>query len=149
MGGVCRAAGSPATHAGDGSAESVVGGGDTIMAWLRTSLGHGADRVSIVYRRTRSELVVDEEELGETEREGVRMEFLASPIEILGVDGKVSGVMGGAGEFAVIVVEQHARLALALTRDAIVLDRGQVVHRSTSEALLGQPEILDRLVAVA
>jgi ferredoxin len=37
-------------------------------------------------------LVVDEEELGETEREGVRMEFLASPVEVLGEDGKVTGV---------------------------------------------------------
>ena len=70
----------------------VIGGGYTAMDCSRTSLRHGADRVSIVYRRTRSELVVDEEELGETEREGVRMEFLASPIEILGEDGKVSGV---------------------------------------------------------
>ena len=70
----------------------VIGGGYTAMDCSRTSLRHGAERVSIVYRRTRSELVVDEEELGETEREGVRMEFLASPIEILGEDGKVSGV---------------------------------------------------------
>ena len=62
------------------------------MDCSRTSLRHGADHVSIVYRRTRSELVVDEEELGETEREGVRMEFLASPIEILGENGKVAGV---------------------------------------------------------
>ena len=42
--------------------------------------------MTIAYRRTRSELVVDEEELGETEREGVRMEFLASPIEVIGDD---------------------------------------------------------------
>ena len=70
----------------------VIGGGYTAMDCSRTSLRHGADRVSIVYRRTRSELVVDEEELGETEREGVRMEFLASPIEIIGKDGKVTGV---------------------------------------------------------
>ncbi len=70
----------------------VIGGGYTAMDCSRTSLRHGADRVSIVYRRTRSELVVDEEELGETEREGVRMEFLASPIEVLGKDGKVTGV---------------------------------------------------------
>ena len=70
----------------------VIGGGYTAMDCSRTSLRHGADRVSIVYRRTRSELVVDEEELGETEREGVRMEFLASPIEVLGEDGKVTGV---------------------------------------------------------
>ena len=70
----------------------VVGGGYTAMDCSRTSLRHGAENVSIVYRRTRSELVVDEEELGETEREGVRMEFLASPIEILGEDGHVTGV---------------------------------------------------------
>ena len=70
----------------------VIGGGYTAMDCSRTSLRHGAEHVSIVYRRTRSELVVDEEELGETEREGVRMEFLASPIEIIGEDGKVAGV---------------------------------------------------------
>ena len=57
------------------------------MDCSRTSLRHGAENVTIVYRRTRSELVVDDEELGETEREGVRMEFLASPIEIIGEDG--------------------------------------------------------------
>src|SRR5450755_4442968 len=61
---------------------------------------------------------------------------------------RVIGELVRAGEFAVIVVEQHARLALALTRDAIVLDRGQVVHRSASEELLSHPEMLDRLVAV-
>src|SRR6185369_14179491 len=42
----------------------VIGGGDTAMDCSRTSLRHGADHVAIVYRRTRSELVVDEEELG-------------------------------------------------------------------------------------
>ena len=70
----------------------VIGGGYTAMDCSRTSLRHGADHVSIVYRRTRSELVVDDEELGETEREGVRMEFLASPTAIVGEDGKVTGV---------------------------------------------------------
>src|SRR4030095_8881470 len=70
----------------------VIGGGYTAMDCSRTSLRHGAEHVSIVYRRTRSELVVDEEELGETEREGVRMEFLASPVEVLGEDGEVTGV---------------------------------------------------------
>ncbi len=62
----------------------VIGGGYTAMDCSRTSLRHGAQNVTIAYRRTRSELVVDEEELGETEREGVRMEFLVSPVEILG-----------------------------------------------------------------
>jgi NADPH-dependent glutamate synthase beta subunit-like oxidoreductase/ferredoxin len=70
----------------------IIGGGYTAMDCSRTSLRHGAENVTIAYRRTRSELVVDEEELGETEREGVRMEFLASPTEILGEGGRVTGV---------------------------------------------------------
>jgi branched-chain amino acid transport system ATP-binding protein len=52
-------------------------------------------------------------------------------------------------QMSVIIVEQHARLALSLTRRAIVLDRGRIVHESDSASLLGDPERLDRLVAVA
>lgn len=70
----------------------IIGGGYTAMDCSRTSLRHAAQNVTIAYRRTRSELVVDEEELGETEREGVNMEFLASPIEVLGENGKVTGI---------------------------------------------------------
>jgi branched-chain amino acid transport system ATP-binding protein len=62
---------------------------------------------------------------------------------------KVIGQIVRAGEFAVIVVEQHARLALGFTTQAIVLDRGRVVHRAASEALLADPATLERLVAVA
>jgi branched-chain amino acid transport system ATP-binding protein len=53
------------------------------------------------------------------------------------------------GGMAVIVVEQHAKLALSLTRQAMVLERGRVVHRAPSEALLRDPDTLHRLVAVA
>jgi branched-chain amino acid transport system ATP-binding protein len=50
---------------------------------------------------------------------------------------------------SVIVVEQHARLALSMTRQAIVLDRGRIVHESSSASLLDDRATLDRLVAVA
>jgi len=53
------------------------------------------------------------------------------------------------GGMAVIIVEQHAKLALSLTRQAIVLERGRVVHRAASESLLKEPETLRRLIAVA
>jgi branched-chain amino acid transport system ATP-binding protein len=62
---------------------------------------------------------------------------------------RLIGELVRAREFAVIVVEQHARLALQLTQQAIVLDRGRIVHRSGSDELLRDPESLDRLVAVA
>jgi len=68
----------------------VIGGGYTAMDCARTSLRYGAENVTIAYRRTRSELVVDEEELGETEREGVNLDFLVSPIELIGEDGKLT-----------------------------------------------------------
>ncbi len=50
---------------------------------------------------------------------------------------------------AVILVEQHARLALELTRRALVLDRGRIVHASASADLLADAPLLQRLVAVA
>ena len=53
------------------------------------------------------------------------------------------------GGMAVIVVEQHAKLALSLTRNALVLDRGRIVHRGPSQDLLNDPDTLHRLVAVA
>ena len=53
------------------------------------------------------------------------------------------------GALAVIIVEQHARLALGITRQAIVLERGRVVHAATSASLLDDRATLDRLVSVA
>jgi NADPH-dependent glutamate synthase beta subunit-like oxidoreductase/ferredoxin len=73
-----------------GSNVIVIGGGYTAMDCARTSLRYGAANVTIAYRRTRSELVVDEEELGETEREGVNLDFLVSPIELIGEDGRLT-----------------------------------------------------------
>jgi len=50
------------------------------------------------------------------------------------------------GGMALVVVEQHARIALSLTEHAIVLDRGRIVHRGASQELLDQPETLHRLL---
>ena len=62
---------------------------------------------------------------------------------------RVIGEIARAGEFALILVEQHARLALELTQQVIVLDRGRVVHRGGSAELLGDPATLGRLITVA
>jgi len=75
------------------------------------------------------------------------MEGLA-PIIVQGLM-KVIRRLVTEGGMTVIVVEQHAKLALTLTRTAIVLDRGRVVHRADSAALLDDPDTLHRLVAVS
>jgi branched-chain amino acid transport system ATP-binding protein len=53
------------------------------------------------------------------------------------------------GGMAIIIVEQHAKLALTLAKHAVVLDRGRVVHQSESESLLADAQTLNRLVAVS
>ena len=71
----------------------VLGGGYTAMDCASTSWRLGAEDIYIVYRRGRDEMVVDEEELTETAREGMEFIYLASPVEVLtGQDGKVRGV---------------------------------------------------------
>jgi branched-chain amino acid transport system ATP-binding protein len=47
-----------------------------------------------------------------------------------------------------IVVEQHPRMVLAVTDDAIVLDRGGVAYRASSAALLADPAPLDTWLGV-
>jgi len=49
---------------------------------------------------------------------------------------------------ASIVVEQHPVLALEMTHQAIVLERGTVVHAGPSAALVDEPALLERLLGV-
>ena len=71
-----------------------------------------------------------------------------APIVVAGVVKVVQGLVR-SGEFAVIIVEQHVRVALSLTKQAIVLDRGRVVHQAASADVLAAPAMLDRWVALA
>jgi branched-chain amino acid transport system ATP-binding protein len=48
-----------------------------------------------------------------------------------------------------IVVEQHPHLVLGVTDDAIVLDRGGIAYRATSEDLRSDPSPLDAWLGVA
>jgi branched-chain amino acid transport system ATP-binding protein len=49
---------------------------------------------------------------------------------------------------AVVLVEQHAEIALGLTDEAIVLERGSVVHRARSRELLEDGAALDRFIGL-
>ena len=75
------------------------------------------------------------------------MEGLA-PIIVQELMAVIRELVSGGG-MTVIVVEQHAKLALSLTRQAVVLERGRVVHRSSSDALQDDPQTLHRLIAVS
>ena len=49
---------------------------------------------------------------------------------------------------AMILVEQHAEIALSLTEQALVIERGRVAHAGPSAALLSDEALLERYVGV-
>jgi branched-chain amino acid transport system ATP-binding protein len=54
-----------------------------------------------------------------------------------------------AGEGAtIILVEQHTEVALSLTEDAVVIERGSIVHRAPSRTLANDAATLERLVGL-
>jgi branched-chain amino acid transport system ATP-binding protein len=50
---------------------------------------------------------------------------------------------------AVVLVEQHARLALEFAANVVVLDRGKIVYGGASKPLLDDPQKLANLIGVA
>ena len=48
-----------------------------------------------------------------------------------------------------LLTEQHARLALEFSDQAIILDRGRIVHAAAAAELLRDPERLSTLIGVA
>lgn len=62
----------------------VVGGGNVAMDAARTALRLGAEKVSIVYRRSMAELPARKEEVEHAMEEGIDFQLLRNPIEILG-----------------------------------------------------------------
>ena len=61
----------------------VVGGGNTAMDAVRSSLRLGARSASIYYRRTEKEMPARVEEVHHAKDEGVQFEFLVAPTEVL------------------------------------------------------------------
>ena len=47
-----------------------------------------------------------------------------------------------------IIVEQHPQMILAISDQALVLDRGQVVLQESAPTLLSRPDLLDDLLGV-
>ena len=71
---------------------AVIGGGNVAMDVCRSAVRLGADETYVLYRRSEAELPADPEEVREAMEEGVRFRFLTAPVEILGADGKVTGI---------------------------------------------------------
>jgi glutamate synthase (NADPH) small chain len=74
------------TPAPRGSRVAVIGGGNVAVDCARTALRMGAEETTIVYRRTLEEMPARTEEIEHAEQEGVRFQFLTSPVSYQGND---------------------------------------------------------------
>lgn len=70
----------------------VLGGGDTAMDCNRTAIRQGAANVSCAYRRDEENMPGSRREVENSKEEGVRFLFNRQPIEIVGENGKATGV---------------------------------------------------------
>ena len=65
----------------------VIGGGNTAIDAARTSLRLGAEKVTVVYRRSRAEMPCFAPEIQEAEEEGVQISILRNPTRFIGENG--------------------------------------------------------------
>ncbi len=72
---------------------AVIGAGNVAMDSARTALRMGAEKVRIVYRRSRDEMPARSEEIHHAEEEGVELHLLTNPLKFIGDDqGRVTGM---------------------------------------------------------
>jgi len=70
----------------------VIGGGNTAMDASRTALRLGAEKVTVIYRRSRDEMPCFKPEIDEAEEEGVNISVLRNPIKFFGENGNLQKV---------------------------------------------------------
>lgn len=76
---------------GERAAIVVVGGGNTAMDVARSLLRLGRS-VTVMYRRTRHEMPAISEEIDELIDEGIKIDFLTTPVEVIRENGHVNGI---------------------------------------------------------
>jgi glutamate synthase (NADPH/NADH) small chain len=76
-----------------GKRVTVIGAGNTAMDAMRVSLRLGAEKVTCVYRRSKTEAPARVEEVHHAEQEGIAFNWLTSPIELIGDASKAVRAM--------------------------------------------------------
>jgi glutamate synthase (NADPH/NADH) small chain len=119
----------------------VIGAGNTAVDCATIARRLGADRVTMVYRRTDREMTCYEHEYDFARKEGIEFRFLSQPVRVLLEDGKATGLgcrrveLGAAdasGRPAPVAIEGSD---FVLAADQIVKAVGQ--EKPSLAALLG------------
>ena len=71
-----------------------------------------------------------------------------APLIVQEVAAALRKMIDGEG-MAAVLVEQHTELALALARDALVIERGKIAHRARSDEFARDAATLERYVGLS
>jgi len=110
----------------------IIGGGNAAVDAARTAVRLGAERVRVVYRRTREQMPAYKEEIEDAVAEGVELKILTSPVAIETKNGKAVGLRCEAmtlGEFD----KSGRRRPKAGEGDEFVLDADQIIFACGQE----------------
>ncbi len=75
-----------------GKSAAVIGGGNVAIDAARVALRLGAEKVTLVYRRSEAEMPAYPEEIRAAREEGIEFAFLTAPVRILIEEGRVTGL---------------------------------------------------------
>lgn len=70
----------------------VIGGGNVAMDAARVSWREGFEEVYVLYRRTKKEMPASPWEIDAAEHEGVKFQYLVAPVEVVGENGRMTGL---------------------------------------------------------
>lgn len=120
----------------------VIGGGFTAVDCTRMAHRLGAKEITLAYRRTKDDMYVTPHEVDAMQAEGIRMQFLVSPVAIKSKDGRVSGL-----RFCHNRINKENRSIAAipgseffLEADTVIFAIGQKAEENITAKNSGKPE---------
>ncbi len=75
-----------------GKRVAVIGGGNAAIDAARVAKRLGVEDITIVYRRSRTEMPANADEVDEAEREGIKLRIQEAPVKVLTKNDKVTGI---------------------------------------------------------
>lgn len=106
---------------------AVIGGGAFALVCALKASELGAEQISLIYNRRREDMRLPEELLRSAEEEGILLEFLKTPAELTGCDGRVEGMWLDSVEL---------REMAELTRELVPVGKREFEHRSFDSVII-------------
>jgi heterodisulfide reductase subunit A len=119
-----------------GTKVAIIGGGNAAADAARVARRLGVKEVTVVYRRTRAEMPAIPSEIEQMEQEGVKIQFLAVPVEVLSKDNRVTGIKCARMEMGEPDAKGRRRPRLVqgseftIDVDSVIMAIGQSVDKS-------------------